>query len=84
MEGVQPSKQRIDRVQRVFEGSRLEKELLATAYQHVLPETRIQLIESKTSSRTEESPMSSFGLDMASCQFTSVFASEPIATGGQS
>ncbi len=82
MEGVQPSRKRIGRVQRVLEGSRLEKELLATAYQRVLPEKRIQLSESEARSRTEESPKSPFASDRATCQFALVFASELIAIGG--
>jgi hypothetical protein len=84
MEGVQPSRKRIGRVQRVFENSRLGEELLATAYQRVLPEQRIQLIDSKTSSPTEEGSKPPCASVMAICQFTSVFASEPIAIGGQS
>lgn len=84
MEGVQPPKKRIGRVQRVLEGSRLEKELLATAYQRVLPGKRIQLTESETSSRTEEDPKSPFAAVMATGQLAWDFVSEPIAIGGQS
>lgn len=84
MEGVQASRKCIGRVQRVFEGSRLGEELLATAYQRVLPEKRIQLIDSKTRSPTDEGSKPPFASVKATCQFTYVFASEPIAIGGQS
>lgn len=82
MDGVQPSRKQIGPVQRVWEGSRLEKELLATAYQRVLPEKRIQLAESESSSRRKQSPSSPVLSDLGICQFNFVFA--PIAIGGQS
>lgn len=51
MEGTHHGKAHIFTVRRGFEVSRLEEELLAAAYERVLPQVRVKLTEGRSPSR---------------------------------
>ena len=68
MEGIRHRRKRILVVRRDYESSRLEQAQLAAAYERVLPEVRVVLLESRWQARSSTAGPAMLASESASMQ----------------